>query len=184
MADALKPADPDVRLTDGDLTLRPPTVDDAAELAQIVVANLDHLQPWMTWATSDYDEQGAADYITGKIDPTARPLLMLDGDGRIVGSTGLNDLDALNRVANLGYWVRADACGRGYATRATDLVARYGIDTVGLQRVEIFMSVHNEPSRLVAERSIATYEGIQRNRLRYDGQQHDAHIYVVLAATL
>ncbi len=170
-----------MELTDGDLTLRTPVESDAPGITSAVQASLEALRPWMPWANERYDERAALDWITGKIERAAVPLLMIDGDGRIIGSAGLNGFDNLNARANLGYWLRTDANGFGYATRATKLIAAYGIEQLGLHRVEILMSVENEPSRRVAERAGALYEGVLRGRLLLEGRHHDTHSYVILA---
>ncbi len=170
-----------MELTDGRITLRTPIEDDAPTVAAGVQASLETLQPWMPWATEGYDEAAALEWIKGGIEPTAIPLVIVAPDGGIVGSTGLNGLDSLNARANLGYWVRADATGFGYATAATKLVAQYGLVQLELQRIEVIMSVENEASRRVAIKAGAIYEGVQRRRLRLQGRQHDVHGYVFLA---
>lgn len=168
-------------LSDDIVTLRTPVEADAPEVAAAVRASLVTIQPWMPWATDDYGPDHALQWITGALEPEAVPLLILDDGGAIAGSAGLNHIDALNRRANLGYWLRPDRTGRGYATAATRLVAAHGFDHLGLQRIEIVMSVENEPSRRVAERAGALHEGILRNRLRLSGRQHDAHSFAYLA---
>lgn len=170
-----------MELSDGTVTLRTPVEADAPEVAAAVQAALPFIQPWMPWATDDYGADQALEWITGAIEADAVPFVILDDDGSIVGSTGLNQFDGLNLRANLGYWLLPDRTGRGYATAATRLVAAHGFDRLGLQRIEIMMSVENEASRRVAERAGALHEGIQRNRLRLQGRQHDAHGFAFLA---
>lgn len=170
-----------MELTDGRIVLRTPTEDDAAPVAAAVQSSLAELRPWMPWATEDYDEVGARQWINGEIEPGALALVILDEDNRIVGTTGLNHFDEPNRRANLGYWIRTDATGRGYATAATRLVAAHGLAARRLERIEIIMSVENEASRRVAERAGALYEGVLRARLRLEDRQHDVHSYAILA---
>ena len=170
-----------MKLSDETVTVRSPTEDEAPVVAAAVQSSLDSLQPWMPWATSDYGPEQARQWIAGELEPGAVPLVILDDAGDIVGSSGLNLIDHQNLRANLGYWVRPDRTGRGYATAATRLVAAWGLDHFGLQRIEIVMSIENERSRLVAERSGARYEGVQWGRLRYGARQHDAHMFAFVA---
>lgn len=163
-------------LSDGQLTLRAPVTADAAVVARAVQASLGELEPWMPWATADYDEAAASWWIQHG---DAHPFLILDADGDVVGTCGLNSLDEPNKRANLGYWVSSQHTGRGVATAATILVAGYGLTELGLRRIEIVMSVENEASRRVAERAGATYEGVLRNRLFLRGDSHDAHGFSV-----
>lgn len=173
-------------LTDGVITLRTPTIDDAQDVASAVLASIDHLMAYLPWATRAYDTEAATNWITGAYDPTAHTFLVLDPDGQLVGSAGLNRVDALNDKCDLGYWLRPDATGNGYATRATNLLIEYALEQVGMHRIEIYMSIENEPSTRVAERSISgyqggRYEGIARGRLKYHGRYHDAHMFAVVA---
>ncbi len=169
-----------MKLVDGDLIVRPPTASDAAEIAAAVRFSIEELLPWMVWASSDYDTADAETWAAKKLDPY--PFVITSEAGEIIGTTGLNGLDEVNLRANLGYWLRSDQTGRGYATRATKLIARFGLEVVGLERIEVVMSVKNAPSRAVAERSGATYEGVARHRLRYNGEPHDAYMYSFIKA--
>lgn len=170
-----------MELTDGNVTLRSPTDADASAVAEAVQASLETLSPWMPWATEGYDDDAAREWIHGIIDPSSVRFVIMDPAGRIIGSCGLNAFDKGNARANLGYWVRADATGFGYATGATKLVAAHGINDLGLHRIEVIMSVENEPSRRVAIRAGAFYEGVQRGRLLLKGRHHDVHGFVFLA---
>ncbi len=167
-----------MELTDGTVTLRPPLEADAPGIVAGVRASQAELYPWLPWATEDYDLGDALPWINLQLDP--HPFVIIDPAGDIVGSAGLNAIDEANGRANLGYWLRTDRAGHGYATRATVLLANYGMATVGLHRVEIVMSVENEASRAVARRSGAAYEGVLRNRLLLHGRLHDAHSYSLI----
>jgi RimJ/RimL family protein N-acetyltransferase len=177
----LKPSDPHLELTDGEVLLRAPVPKDAAAVAALVRASYKSMQPWLPWATKDYSEDTALEYWEKRVDPTSHPLLIFNINGTLVGAVGLDRFNRRDGVAELGYWIGVGHRGRGYATRATNLVLRHAIDTVGLERVEIICSVNNEPSRRVADRSIATYEGIRKKRLRVGDEQHDAHCFYVVS---
>ena len=170
-----------VELSDGEVRLRRPVEEDAEAIASAVQASLSGLARWMPWAVADYDTEMALAWIRKKSDPTEEGFLILGPDDEIVGTCGLNRFDAMNARAELGYWLRGDRTGRGFATRATRLVARYGIEELGLQRIEIIMSTRNEPSRRVAERVGARHEGVLRRRIRLPDGQHDGHMYSIVA---
>jgi RimJ/RimL family protein N-acetyltransferase len=160
--------------------LRLPVEADADELASCVMRSLPELSRWMPWATADYDRDAALAWLRGDIEADAHNFLIIDHDGAIAGSCGLNQIDRLNNRANLGYWVRSDRAGRGLATAAARLVARHGLSELGLQRVEIVMGVENVASRRVAERAGAIFEGTMRDRLRLHERYHDAHLYSIV----
>lgn len=170
-----------ILLTDGATVLRSPADEDAPDIAAAVQRSLQRLAPWMPWAHDDYSIDDALAWARGEIEPGSHRFVVVEGD-RIVGAAGLNRIDELNRSANLGYWLDVGATGRGHATRAAALLARHGLHDLGLQRIEVVMSIENEPSRRVAERAGAVLEGVRRHGLYLRGRPHDAHVYAFVAA--
>ena len=99
---------------------------------------------------------------------------------RCVGFGLINYIHERYRIANLGYWVRPDMAGRGYATRIAGLVARFGFDTLGLVRLELVVEPANAASRRVAEKLGASEEGLLRNRLTINGEVRNALMFGLL----
>jgi RimJ/RimL family protein N-acetyltransferase len=66
-------------------------------------------------------------------------------------------------------------------TAATLLAARFGLGTLGLQRLELVVPTGNKASQRVAEKAGAIWEGIFRKRLCIRGRLHDAAIYSFVA---
>ena len=83
-------------------------------------------------------------------------------------------------MANLAYWVRTSRVGEGIATEAVILVARYGFEKLGFQRIEIIVSKDNAPSLRVAEKLGAVREGLLRNRLLLHGTPCDAYMHSLI----
>ena len=52
----------------------------------------------------------------------------------------------------IGWRLRRDAWGRGYATEAAREALRHGFETLGLEEIVSFTAVANEPSRAVMRR--------------------------------
>ena len=173
-----------MELTNGEVRLRPPHESDAPAVVAAVQSSLAELSPWLPWATDAYDEGSALQWICGELDPSEHGFLILGHDQALVGICGLNQVNELHNCANLGYWLRTDCTGHGWAAKATRILSKYGINEVGLHRLEILMSVENEPSRLVAERAGAEYEGVQRGALQLHGRYHDAHCFSIVAGDL
>ena len=171
-------------LTDGVVVLRSPVDDDAAAMAGAVRASVAELKPFMPWANADYGEADALGWIRGEHDPDELRYLIIGDDGLLAGGCGLNLFNRMNRYANLGFWLRSDRTGRGWATRATKLLARHGLTDVGLERIEILMAVENERSRRVAERAGAEFEGRLRHRLLLHGRGHDAYLFSLIRSDL
>jgi RimJ/RimL family protein N-acetyltransferase len=93
---------------------------------------------------------------------------------RLLGGIGLNHINYVHRLANVGYWVRTSATGKGIATRAARLVGEFGVKQVGLLRAEIVVAVGNKRSLRVAEKCGAQREGVLRNRLIVREKVYDA----------
>ena len=168
-----------IELRGNGLTLRSPVDADASLVADAVQRSLPELAPWMTWASPDYNSETAAKWIRGEFGDRHR-FVMVDDAGDVVGSCGLNRVDELNRSANLGYWVHSGGTGRGHATEATRLLARFGLDPSagpGYRRIQVEMSTRNHASRRVAEKAGATFEGTLRQALLLRDEYHDAHIW-------
>lgn len=101
--------------------------------------------------------------------------------GEYLGAGGINQFNRVHNFANLGYWVRQSRQGQGVATEVADLIARFGFETLGLSRIEIVVAVDNLPSRRVAEKLGATFEGIARRRILLRGASIDAAMYSLVA---
>jgi ribosomal-protein-serine acetyltransferase len=107
---------------------------------------------------------------------------VFDADsGNYLGGVGLNFVNRIHQCANLGYWVRTSQTGRGVAARAARLAARFALERLGFQRVEILAAVGNHASQRVAEKAGATLEGVLRKRLLVNGEPHDAVLYSLVA---
>jgi len=76
-----------------------------------------------------------------------------------LGRVGLDRISA-SGTANVGYWVRTGQTGQGVATAAVLLIARFGFEDLGLQRLELLVAADNLASRRVAEKVGATFEGV------------------------
>jgi RimJ/RimL family protein N-acetyltransferase len=63
------------------------------------------------------------------------------------------------------------------ASEAARIVSRWALQELGFQRVEIFIVEHNVPSQLVAKKSGARFEGVLRNKIRWEERAYDAHIF-------
>jgi RimJ/RimL family protein N-acetyltransferase len=142
-------------LRDGDLVLRPKRAEDAAA---ITAACQDPEIPRWTLVPSPYTEADAHEFIASSAADAAAGraanLIAVDaGDGRLLGSFSVMELDRAPGYGEIGYWVAAGARGRGVATRAVCLLAGWAREELGLTRIEILPHRDNAPSRRVAEKA-------------------------------
>lgn len=175
-----------LELTDGVIRLRPYHVDDADELYRAVRESLSELQPWMPWCHPDYSIAESRDWLAARAEARSKGT---EYDFRIsdartdeyLGGVGLNQIKESYRSANLGYWLKRSATGRGVATHAARLVARFGFEELNLVRIEIVAAVGNLASQRVAEKVGAVREGIMRKALIIRGVEHDAVLTALVA---
>ncbi len=165
------------------IRIRPYQEPDAPELYAAVRESLVELTPWMPWAHPEYTLADAASWITttqsGHADGSMYDFAIVTGDGRFLGGCGLNQISRFNAVANLGYWVRASAMGRGVAVKAVKLVSEWALRNTDLNRLEILAAVGNLRSQRVAEKAGALREGLLRKRLMLRGHTTDAVLFSI-----
>jgi RimJ/RimL family protein N-acetyltransferase len=159
--------------------------DDVETLFQAVHESWPELSRWLPWCHADYDRDESVAWIESReaawVNGEEYSFAIADpATGRLLGGCGLNQFDHMRRRANLGYWVRSSETGRGLATMATQLLARFGFEVLRLERIEIVTAIGNQASQRVAEKAGALREGIARRRLRIHGVQHDAVCYSLI----
>lgn len=176
-------------LTDGFITLRRYTKKDADELFAAVRESLADMKPWLPFVHDDYSIKETRDWLKQrprewKTSASFDFAITDAGDGTLLGGCGLNNIDKANRLANLGYWVRAGRGRQGIAPAATRLLAEWGLKKMKLKRIEILVAIDNQKSIRVAEKTGAHREGVLRNRLFMNGKPHDAVMFSIVAGEL
>lgn len=112
---------------------------------------------------------------------TAVHLMMLDrAAGRVVGSIGLFLADWEVRSAEIGYGVRGDERGKGYASEALGAVARWALTEGGIQRAWLTANTDNVTSVRVAEKAGFRREGTLRRAALEDNGLHDLAVFSLL----
>jgi RimJ/RimL family protein N-acetyltransferase len=99
-------------------------------------------------------------------------------DGHLLGALGYHPLREYR--ASIGYWLAPWARGRGVATRAARLVARWAFETYPIERLELFTLDDNEASQRVAERAGFTREGLLRRWTTHRGEVRDCVMFSLL----
>lgn len=170
-----------MELSNGIIKLRSYEERDIDPLYEAAKESYKEVFPWLSWCHENYQKEEAAGWITLTKkhweDKTAYEFVILDSLGYYVGGVGLNQIRNEYKIANLGYWVRTKARGQGYAPLATRLIARWGFEELGLNRIEIVVGTGNLASQRVAEKAGATREGTQRNRIVLHGKTINAVMF-------
>lgn len=179
----------EVELIEGPILIRTLREEDVSALFEAARESIAEVSPWLPWCHENYSIEETREFIA------SRELASEGGEwysfgifekdgGRFLGGVGINFINRVHQMANLGYWVRTSAAGRGVATSATRAVARFGFEQLGLQRIEIVAAVDNIPSQRVAEKAGAVREGVLRKRLLISGEPQDAVMFSLVAEDL
>ncbi len=173
-------------LTDGRLRLRALRAEDKAA---VVAALNDELaghflwQPPFPYGDSDFDEWFAALDGRWANDRHANWTITRAGADDWLGSIGI-DIAEERQAGEIGYHVGPWARGGGVATAAVRLVRDWGLDELGLQRIEIMTDVENTASQRVALGAGLHFEGVHRGYLTARGVRRDMAAFGMVPSDL
>jgi len=105
-------------------------------------------------------------------------------DGGFLGFVALIRIDWEALEAEIGYLVAPAARGRGVAGRAIELATRWGLDELGLRRIDAWIDTENAASMRVVERVGYAREGIRRSTHFKEGRRVDMAVYSLLPGEL
>jgi RimJ/RimL family protein N-acetyltransferase len=139
------------------LRLRRWTLEDIDDLFDAVAVSFPELHQWMAWAAM----MPTREFLTSQcVESVARFdaddqwsyfLREIHGD-QLVGSAGLHRRGADGEL-EIGYWVRSDRTGRGYASEASGVLTNAAFDAdLGISMVKITMDRANAASAAVPRR--------------------------------
>ena len=146
MTDMELSTSPTVTLHDGPVAIRPFRTDDAQRVFEAVLESRADASAWLPDlkdTLSVADVSGCLDgqpelWASGR----AYNFAIVDVDTDVfLGGCGLTRIHQRHRFANMYYWVRTGRTGQGIATRAVRLLARFGCESLALQRVEVVVPV-------------------------------------------
>jgi [ribosomal protein S5]-alanine N-acetyltransferase len=171
------------RLASAPLVLRPYAVSDLALVRQ---AAADPFIPSISSVPRTYTDDAGRAFIARQHARGA------EGDGYSfviapetepkvgIGSIGLWLQEIESGRASIGYWLIADARGRGLATNALRAVASFAFGTLSIPRLHLFVEPWNVASARTAEAAGFHREATLRGWERIDGEQRDADCFALL----
>ena len=124
--------------------------------------------------------QWYARYRDGRTDGTCAAFAIVDAAGAFLGLALAVRIDGEAREAELGYLLAPNARGRGAATRALRLLSEWAFGTVGLQRLQLLISVDNQASSRVAKRAGYRLDGVLRSLYTKPGVRSDTEVWSLL----
>jgi RimJ/RimL family protein N-acetyltransferase len=157
---------PDPPLSDGVVTLRAWRDEDAAAVA--AACSEEQIASWLDMVPQPYTVQDARAYIAAAraawTDGTGAMFAVADArSDAVLGSIGVRLAVPEDQTAEVGYWMSAEARGRGATTRALVLVSRWALNDGWVQRLQLRADVQNVASQRVAEKAGFVREGVLRS---------------------
>jgi len=162
------------------------TIDDAAQLADLVTLNREFLAPWEPMRPDDYftrhGQQAIISDALGRCEAgTTLPHVILGAAGEIVGRITLNGIvRGPFQSCSVGYWVSAESNGQGRATAALGHIVAVAFGELGLHRIQAETLEHNLKSQRVLERNGFVRIGLAPRYLCIAGRWQDHLIYQVI----
>jgi len=149
-------AAPPEQVDAGPLTLRRLRPEDASAIAAAVAASMDHLRPWMPWATAESADPRTQHVRVAESDEmwaqgTDFIYSIVDTDGALAGEIGLHRRLGDGGI-EIGYWIAEQRTRRGLGTAAAAALTEVALRLPGVSRVEIHCDEANVASSAIPRR--------------------------------
>ena len=174
-----------VRLTSGEITLRPLKASDQEDWRSTRQRNAAWLVPWDATAPPGSEARPTSfRALVRRLNVQARAgatyPFALEVSGRFAGQVTVNNIvRGSAQFASIGYWLDRDVAGRGVMPRAVAMVIDHCFFTAGLHRVEIAIRPENTNSLRVVEKLGIREVGFAPRFLHIDGAWRDHRLYAV-----
>lgn len=175
---------------DGELHMRLFEPELAKRAYSVIDANREHIGRWLPWTNTTHSPDDCATFARAALHDFANrkqlALLIMDGE-QVIGGTGWTDWRLGERYhgvirdgsAEIGYWLAADAQGKGIMTRCVARLIDLAFDHYDMYRLIICVEPDNDSSNAVPRRLGFSHEGTFRKRLRWGDRWVDAHIWAI-----
>ena len=174
---------PEPTLTDGAVTLRPWRTGDVDALVEAgadpLVRRFRHSLPDGADEARAWLERAEAARSSG--DRIELAIAAAESPGPALGSVSVWGFHRRNRTAYVSYWLLESGRGRGRATAAVTLAARWAFEALGLERLTARVETGNRASQGVVERCGFRHEGTLRaDAVDLAGRRVDVRLYGLL----
>ena len=169
--------------------LRPYRTGDGPAFFAAIDENRAELGRWLGWLDQQRNPDDAEAYVRRMQakwqDRSSLILAIWSRDGqRYVGGIGFHAFDWTVPSLELGYFLRPDAQGHGYATEAAKLTVAFGLEALGARRIWASCDALNVRSVRLLERCGFAREGVLKNERRnLQGGLRDTMLFAITTPT-
>jgi RimJ/RimL family protein N-acetyltransferase len=174
---------PPLRIETPRLVLRCWTPEDAPLLKAAIDSSLEHLREWMPWAMKEPSELRVIEerirrYQRRFLEGETFVYAIFDrSESEVVGESGLMGRIG-PRALEIGYWIRANRAGRGFATEATRALTVAGLEMPGVDRLEIHCDPRNAASAAIPRKlGYRHRETVQEQKETPEGEVRETMIF-------
>lgn len=152
----------------------------AEELFQLTNKNREFLKQWLPWLDEIKDASDTKDFIELQL------LKFQQGEAlnvtilyqnQIAGVLGYNQIDRINNIGYIGYWLGQEYNGKGIMTQSVKELIEIGRSYFQIDRIDIRCAAENSRSRAIPERLSFKNEGIIRHAEKVYDRYVDRVIY-------
>lgn len=178
---------PAYRIETRRLVLRCPDPGDAKGFHEVVLRNLDHLRPWLSWIRHeprDLEEHAERLRQLRSYFDRGKDFVYMIFDReeeKCLGATGLQTRQGPG-AREVAFWVDRGHCGQGLAGEAAAAMVRVAFEVDGMERVELHCDPANRASAAIARRLGFEHEATLKARRYYPpGERRDTMIWTLFA---
>ena len=168
---------------DEEVSLKLPEQKDAERVLELINRSRKSLQEWLGWVIHTNSLKDMISFIDKcRSDFAANKSLVtfIVYRNQIVGTISFNEIDRINQLAYIGYWLDSNYEGNGIMTRAVKGLMNYGFNELALNRIDIRAAVKNLKSRAIPERLGFRQEGVIRQAEKLQQGYVDHAVYGML----
>ena len=164
-------------------TLRPLHQHDAPLLLELIEADRAHLRQWLEWIDRFGEPDDARRFIRQAeedMENQKRLVLAICLQNELLGLVEMHNWDKDLKMAEIGYWLKKAAEGKGIMFAALRAFIDYLFQNLLLNRIGILHAAGNGRSAALAQRLHFKPEGVLREAMRVQGQLQDKVIQALL----
>lgn len=161
------------------LVLRRWRTADVAGLLVAIERSLPDLRRFMPWAMEAPTRESVTAFVERVVAGPALGFGLFDAGGELVGAFGLHDRRGPG-ILEIGYWVRSDRTGRGYATAAAGALTKVAFDRFPLiGRIEIRCDPANLASAAIPPKLGYRLDRIEAVEVEAEAQTGKQQVWVL-----
>lgn len=155
----------------------------ADELFELTHKNRNFLKQWLPWPDSIQkvsDTKAFLELQLLRFQKQEALHITIFYQNQIAGVLGYNQIDRVNDIGSIGYWLAREYNGKGIMTKSVKELIEIGHSYYHLNRFDIRCAVENSRSRAIPERLGFQKEGILSHAVKVGVQYQDLVVYGLL----